>query len=138
MKDKEHGPISRKLRILLGVLLLLAGAFIFCRFNSNFLIRSSGMIFVVLSALLLSSSRAGLSTVEQRGDKDTDLRNRLKKVNPTLWSIGGGTFLALMGSFALLYEDAVTGYNQVLPVYVFFIMVLVCTGVWAYIVSKLF
>ena len=54
-----------------------------------------------------------------------------------LWVLSGVCALAIVGSFAYLYKDALDGYHEVLPVYVFSGTVVAGTLVWSYLAAKL-
>ena len=54
-----------------------------------------------------------------------------------LWVLSGVCALALVGSLAYLYKDALDGYDEVLPVYMFSGSAVAGTLVWSYLAAKL-
>jgi hypothetical protein len=54
-----------------------------------------------------------------------------------LWILSGVCLLAVGGSFACLYKDALDGYHEVLPVYVFSGTAVAGVLVWSYLAAKL-
>jgi hypothetical protein len=54
-----------------------------------------------------------------------------------LWILSGVCLLAVGGSLAYLYKDALDGYHEVLPVYVFSGTVVAGALVWSYLAAKL-
>jgi len=40
-------------------------------------------------------------------------------------------------AFLGLYDDALAGYHDTLPVYVFAGVAIVCMGIWGYLISKI-
>jgi hypothetical protein len=54
------------------------------------------------------------------------------------WSIGVLSLILAGAAFLYLYNDALHGYHELLPVYVFAGTALACTLVWSYLVSRFF
>jgi hypothetical protein len=54
-----------------------------------------------------------------------------------MWIIGAALLLLTGVSFFYLYQDALHGYHEALPVYVFAGVGLACALVWSYLVSKM-
>ena len=53
-----------------------------------------------------------------------------------MWTVGVALLLLAGASFFYLYQDALHGYQEALPVYVFAGVGLACALVWSYLVSK--
>ncbi|MFZ0521969.1 MAG: hypothetical protein WAL95_13160 [Candidatus Acidiferrales bacterium] len=53
------------------------------------------------------------------------------------WAIGIALVPAAGMSYLYLYHDAIHGYHEALPVYMFAGVGLACTIVWAYLVAKM-
>lgn len=101
----------------------------------NFVIRSAGLLLCVTSAYLVKLSlRPG--EVAQTGTQGV---TGAGSTRPGIlsWATGAVVLMALALSFLFLYNDAVDGYHEVWPVYVFAGMVIVCSLVWSYLIVKL-
>lgn len=75
------------------------------------------------------------------GSGDTSFQvaglNEPPRPGPLMWIVGMGLLVMLGISFLFLYLDALHGGHEVLPVYLFAGVVLVCGSYWAYLVSRL-
>jgi len=54
-----------------------------------------------------------------------------------MWFVGIALLLLTGVSFLYLYNDALHGYHEALPVYLFAAVGLACALVWSYLVSKI-
>jgi hypothetical protein len=56
---------------------------------------------------------------------------------PILWTVAIASALATVIALHYLYQDAIRGYHQVLPVYAFAAVALICGSVWAALLARL-
>jgi hypothetical protein len=127
--QKRYGLFS-----LAILLLLLGGASLFLG-SRTFVIRSLGALACIASVYLIRMSNVRarpFSVVSGQIAGSTRLPGRLT------WSIGAVSLLLAGASFLYLYNDALHGYQEVLPVYVFAGTALACALVWSYLVSRFF
>jgi hypothetical protein len=122
--------------VLAIVLLLAAGVALLLRWN-DFVVRSFGVLACMASAHFFRTSKV-------KGRSDEAVKNSIDASHDTtvgpsrlLWFLSGVCALAVVGSLAYLYEDALDGYHEVLPVYVFSGTVVAGTLVWSYLAAKL-
>jgi hypothetical protein len=128
---------QKRYRTVLAIALILAsGAAIFIGWN-DFVIRSFGVLGCMASAYFFRTSRV-------KGRSDEAVENGIGTSHGTtggpsrlLWVLSGVCALAIVGSFAYLYKDALDGYHEVLPVYVFSGTAVAGTLVWSYLAAKL-
>jgi hypothetical protein len=117
------------------VLLVLAGVAGIMGLH-NPMIRSLGGAGVLASLYLLRRSRASWlppSYVPIDQNDKSDAGMGLERI----MRIVGIALIPLLGvSFFYLHQDALHGYHEVLPVYVFAGVGLACALVWSYLVSK--
>lgn len=128
--QKRYGLFS-----LAIFLLLLGGAFIFWGIG-NFVIRSLGLLACVASASLVR-----ISNVRDRpfsGLGGGQVAGSTARPGRLTWFIGVLSVLLTGASFLYLYNDALHGYHELLPVYVFAGTAFACTLVWSYLVSRFF
>jgi hypothetical protein len=114
------------------VLLLLAGAALVMASN-DVAIRSLAMLACVGSVYCFrrsnSSARSGSLTATTQQTRSGPGRS-IRIVSIVL--------LPVLGlSFVWLYSDAVRGYHQILPVYCFAGVAIVCALCWSYLVARL-
>lgn len=118
------------LRSLAIVLLLFAGAAFFLE-PHNLLIRSFGVLAILVSVQLSRTARThdpGLGGLDLAGSNGP---GRL------MWFVGIASLLLAGLSSWFLYIDSLHGSHAVWPVYMFAGVALACIGVWSYIASKL-
>jgi hypothetical protein len=121
----------------LAIVLLLSGGVIFVIGNNDFVIRSIGIVMFVGGANLVRVSRVGRlkglpSTTTESLDPEASRRpGRLA------WAVGVASAVATGISFIFLYKDALDGYHQIWPVYMFAASSLICALAWSYLVAKL-
>jgi hypothetical protein len=96
----------------------------------SFAIRSLGLVALMISGYFVRISKLHASPLEaySKGGKGP---GRLA------WAIGVALVPAAGMSYLYLYNDAIHGYHEALPVYVFAGVALACATVWAYLVAKL-
>jgi hypothetical protein len=122
--------------VLAIVFLLAAGAALFIGWNDS-VIRSFGVLACMASAYFFRTSKV-------KGRSDEAVENCIGMSHETtdgpsrlLWILSGVCLFAVGGSFAYLYKDALDGYHEVLPVYVFSGTVVVGALVWSFLAAKL-
>lgn len=128
---KRYGPF------ILGILLLLSGGAALYAGSHNFAIRSLGLVAIVASTYLVRisrvHSRSGSSVTSGPG-VDSKAARRPGRL---LWTVSLALLLLAGISYLYLYNDALHGYHDVLPVYVFAGVGLACVLVWSYLVSRI-
>ena len=107
--------------LIIGVLLLAIAPAIFA--SNSILCRSVGILLLIAGAPLVRKYPGRL--------------NRLAPVRWRAWTLGISTTVAAVVSWALLYNDARSGYHQVWPMYPFTGVTLLCAFTWEYIGAKL-
>jgi hypothetical protein len=130
MNKVQAGSPNRKrfvLFVLAIVLLLAGGAAVFLGVNS-FTIRAVGLISISACAYLVR-----ISNFHSQPTLDVTIAQRPGR---WMWTLGVVSFVLAGASFYYLYEDAIHGYHEVLPVYVFTGAGLACAIVWSYLISK--
>jgi hypothetical protein len=135
MMMSENLPQKRYSVFVLAILLLLFACVAFILESSSFGIRSLG-----LAAILVSVWLVRVSNIHRRSNRVSGGAANVKtgKNIGTIWWIAGvGCLLAAGAAYFYLYSDALNGYHQVLPVYVFAGVGLACAVVWGYIAVKL-
>ena len=118
------------------LLLILGGAAIYLG-SHDFSIRSLGLVACLASAHLIRTWRV-------RGRKSSALvidrsMGPGAETGParSVWIIGAALVPVAVLSYLYLYQDAQNGYHEVLPVYVFAGVAIICAGVWSYLASRL-
>jgi hypothetical protein len=93
-------------------------------------------------ALIVSANFVRVSKVHAsaaptiRTDLEADSKGE-KGPGGVAWAIGIALVPAAGMSYLYLYNDAIHGYHEALPVYVFAGVGLACAVVWAYLVAKM-
>ena len=129
--QKRYGLFS-----LAILLLLLGGAALFLG-SHNFPIRAVGVVGCIVSVYLVRISNVhggSTATIAANQGADTKAKERPGRL---IWMVGIALLLLTGVSFLYLYQDALHGYHEALPVYVFAGVGLVCALVWSYLFSKL-
>ena len=130
MLKKRYGLFA------LAVLLLAFACAAFVLAPNNFAIRLLGIAAIVVSVWLVR--RSGIHTQSRglvsSGGTTARAGSRLGIVG---WAAGVGSLLAAGASYFYLRNDALHGYHQVSPVYVFAGVGLACAVIWGYIAVKL-
>lgn len=121
----------------LAVVLFLSGVVLLVGVN-NLLIRSfSGLMFVISVYLFKISNvhdRAGVITVS---GNEKYPEATIDRPSPVMWAVGIGALVVGGVSFLFLYRDALEGYQEIWPVYVFAGVGFVCALIWGYLIAKL-
>ena len=112
----------------LAILFLVLGAACFITGYRSFAIRSLGLVALMVSAYFVRISKVHASPVPAIRGKGS---GRLA------WTIAIALVPAAGMSYLYLHNDAIHGYHEALPVYVFAGVALACAIVWAYLVAKM-
>ena len=137
MTVSQEVPRKRYGLFILAILLLLSGGAALYVGSHNFAIRSLGLVAIVASAYLVRisrvHSRSGSSVASGEGvdSKATTRPGRL------LWTVSIALLLLAGVSYLNLYNDALHGYYEVWPVYVFAVVGVAYVLVWSYLVSRI-
>lgn len=136
MTTQEATRKRYSLFVLAIVLLLLGGAALFLGAH-NFAIRTVGVVGCIVSVYLVRISNVHTrSTATPVPDQRTGTEAK-KGPGRLMWMAGVVLLLLAVASFFYLYQDALHGYQEALPVYVFAGVGLACALVWSYLISKL-
>lgn len=116
----------------LAVILILCAA-VFAYFGTNsFLIRSAGLLLLAIGLYLVKISRVD-PTRRLRKDKGLNSTTAMRRPTRRMWITGVAMFVVLGVSSFYLYKDALDGYHEVWPLYLFVGVGLVCTVFWSYL-----
>ena len=96
-----------------------------------------GGLMCVLSAYLVKLSNVHGKAGSAVAGRDGVGLGALRHPRPGVWAVGAAALVALGISFFYLHQDAVRGYHEILPVYAFTALVLICAVIWGYLISKL-
>jgi NADH:ubiquinone oxidoreductase subunit 2 (subunit N) len=105
-------------------------------------IRMLGILVLVASVYLVKISNVHDQidlSVGKDQDKGSEVAefSRLKRPGAPLWIASAASLVALGVSYLYLYWDALAGYHEVLPVYAFATVGLICIAVWGALILKL-
>ena len=133
----QGSPRKRYGLFILAILSLLLGGVAIYIGSHNFRIRSIGLLAILISAYLVRvsrvHSRSDLSAVNKQAENIA-----IRRPGRVLWTISIGLLVLAGVSFLYLYHDALHGYQEVLPVYIFAVVGVVCTLVWSYLLLRIF
>jgi hypothetical protein len=122
--------------VLAILLLLLSGVALFLGAH-NFAIRAVGLVGCIVSVYLIRMSKVHAGpTTAIAADQHADAKAKNRPGRP-IWIVGVALLLLAGGSLLYLYQDALHGYHEALPVYLFAGVGLTCTVVWSYLISKI-
>ncbi len=134
--SKETPRKRHYLFVLAIVILIFGGAALFI-WSNNFLIRSASIVACIVSVYLVRISnvhaRPSLGVVGEL-EAESKFAKRPKRM---MWIIGVALLAAVGGAFSELYSDALRGYHEVFPVYLFSGAAIVCIAFWSYLISRL-
>jgi hypothetical protein len=129
--QKRYGLFS------LAILFLILGCAGVIAGYRSFAIRSLGLVALMVSAYFVRISKVHASQASAiRTDVNADSKEE-KGPGRLAWAIGIAFVPAAGMSYLYLYHDAIHGYHEALPVYVFAGVGLACAIVWAYLVAKM-
>lgn len=126
----EKTPRKSYSLFALAILLLMSGGVALFIGSGHLAIRSFGLVACIASVYLvrISNIHARPALPDSRA---TELPGRL------IWIIGVASLVLLGASFLYLYSDALHGYHEILPVYVFAGAGIACAIVWSYLASRI-
>ena len=129
--QKRYGLYS------LAILFLVLGCAGVIAGYRSFAIRSLGLVALMVSAYFVRISMVHASPAPTiRTDLNADSKGG-KGPGRLAWAIGIALVPAVGMSYLYLHNDAIHGYHEALPVYVFAGIGLACAVVWAYLVAKM-
>ena len=135
----SHNLYSKRygLFALAIALLICGGLALFASVTSSnrFLLRSLGVLACLASVHFVRLSRVHAGSYVTASARNVGAGTP-ERPRPTLWAFGAVSLIAVGISYFYLYEDAVDGYHELLPVYLFALAMLVCAWVWGYLISK--
>jgi len=137
MASESALPQKRYWLFVLAVLLLLAGGAALFMGPKNFGIWSLGLGACIVSVYLIRVSNVHSRSVSAAtGSEGTDSKAK-KGQGRLIWIIGAALLPLAGASFFCLYQDALHGYHETTPVYVFAGVAALCALVWSYLASRL-
>ena len=101
-------------------------------------IRAVGAVLCVVSASFFKISKNQIPTDLDRTGPETRISATNKRANQLLWIASLESVPLLGTSFHFLYRDAVRGYDQFWPVYLFAGVSVVCASIWGALIAGLF
>ena len=138
MSMSQGFPRKRYSLFILAILSFLLGGVALYIGSHNFAIRSIGLLAILISTYLVRISRVhsryGLSV---EGGQEANYV-AIRRPGRFLWGSSIALLLLAGVSFLYLYHDALHGYQEVLPVYIFAGVGVVCTLVWSYLLLRIF
>lgn len=130
-------PQKRYNLLALAVLLLALACALFVTAPNSFMMRSLGLVAILVSVWLVRVSNVhSQASNGSKGDEETGSATG-KRLGGVDWIVGVTSLLAAGAAYLYLRNDALTGYHQILPVYVFAGVGVVCMVVWGYLAVKL-
>ncbi len=120
----------------LAILLLISGGAAFFLGLNNFAIRAVGLALGLASVYLIRISNFHTPPTVPVTTAQRSLSRAKNRPGRPMWTVGVVSFLLVGVSFVYLREDALHGYQEVLPVYLFTAAGLACVIVWLYLISK--
>jgi Na+/phosphate symporter len=136
VSQQEPRKVRRGLFALAVLLFLAAGAAFFMG-GKDFTIRSLGLLTLIASVYLVRASnvRSTRSAVVIASSQGTDSEAK-KSGGHLMWIIGAALLPIALAAYFYLQQDALHGYHEVLPVYVFAGVAALCVLVWSYLASR--
>jgi len=131
MTASPKNPYARYGLLSMAVLAVLAGGSI-AFMASSFTIRSIGLALMLVGVSLGRTARSNdpINQIAARSAASD-------RPGPILWTVAIALTLATAIALHFLYRDALHGYHQVLPVYAFAAVALICGSVWAALLARL-
>jgi len=128
----------RRYGLLIFALLLLfsGGATLFWGMH-NFILHFVGLVMIVASTYFFRISRfyvRSSSSVASGPSTDFKTSNGPGRL---LWVVSIALLLLAGASYLNLYRDALNGYHEVAPVYIFAGVGVLCAVVWSYLASRI-
>jgi hypothetical protein len=133
----QEAPKKRYYLFILAIVILVFGGVALFAGASNFPIRSVGIAACMASVYLVRISNVSIRSflgVTNRREVGSKAYKRPKLM---MWIIGGALLVAVGAAFVALYGDAIRGYHEILPVYIFSGAAIICISFWSYLISKM-
>jgi hypothetical protein len=128
--QKRYGVFSLSIALLLlGVVGVVVG-------SRNYLLRLLGLLAIVGSTQLVRISKVQVSP-PSTATIDLDADTEGKKFSRVMWIVGIALLPMIGFAYLCLYEDALHGYHQAWPLYVFTGVGLACAVVWPYLLTRI-
>lgn len=133
-----HDGFRKRYGLLVLAVTLLAGGFAAIFMGAhNFVVRSIGSLACITSAYLVKKSNVRLQLHSSAPTVNDVSPGKLKSRFKVMLAVGVVLLVAVGFSFHYLCRDALNGYHDIMPVYVFASVGLACTFVWAYLIAKM-
>lgn len=133
MSSNER-PQKRYSLFVLALLLLALACIAFVFASNSLAIRSLGLGAIMISVWLIRASNVRQGS--NRQERQMMTATKIRRVGMLTWFAGVTSAFAMAAAYLFLRNDAINGYRQALPVYVFSGVGLVFTVIWAYIAAK--
>lgn len=132
MVTSLSAPRKRYSLFILAIVLLIAGGIAIVISGQSFPVLAFGLIILMAGVGLARASNIHAQAMPTGAGANPDRR----RVGALGW-ISGGVSLLLVGfSYYLLHRDALQGYHEVWPVYLFAGAALFCAAAWGYLFAK--
>lgn len=118
---------------ILGVLLLLLGGLAIYAGSRDYLIRSAGIVVVMVSIYLIRVSHVHRRATTAEGTAGRAVVPFLKRPGRLAWGIALGLVPVLAIAYFLLHEDALHGGRTGWQADFFFGVAMACAVVWSYV-----
>jgi hypothetical protein len=120
----------------LAMILLTAAGVAMVRGFNNFTMRSLALVACIASIYLVRASGVHSRSLPVTNGQRTE---SIAKKGPgrAMWIIGAALVPVAAASYLYLYEDAHHGHRQILAVYLFAGVAMLCTLVWSYLASQI-
>jgi len=133
----QEAPRKRYYLFVLAIVILIFGGAALFIGSINFAIRSGGIVACIVSVYLVRISNVyARSSLGVAGKQKADSKDA-KRPKPVMWIIGVALLGAVWIAFLALYGDALRGYHEILPVYMFAGAAIVCIAFWSYLISRI-
>jgi hypothetical protein len=121
----------------IGVILLVAGGVLLYVGGPRFEVRALGLVACMLGVYILRKSSLTASLRHHAVDEQLLSNAPAQRPSVRMWLVGVA-LIALVGvAYALLYQDAVGGYKDIVPVYIFTGSILATAAFWGYLIARI-
>ena len=138
MKVAAGDPKRRYGLFWLAVVLLLSGMVVNLIYLNDFLLRSVGLLLLLVGVFLVRASNVhGLMGVRVTSDSQVSSQVR-KRPGPLVWVVSAASAAGLVIFYMCMLQADRAGGHEVWPVYAFGACALVAAVAWGYLVAKFF